>query len=167
MTATLAAALLRLAGGPGDAAPVDDVHAMSLGGRILVAVLTALTLLFLLRLVRRGQLRGKYALLWLAVGAAMVGFAIYPDVLVPVSDVLGISYEPAILFLAAIGFLFIVIVHFSYELSRLEDRTRTLAEELALLRADTTEPAPPDAAPGDAPPGDAPPGDAADSGPGG
>ena len=97
----------------------------------------------------------------------MVGFAIYPDVLVPVSDVLGISYEPAILFLAAIGFLFIVIVHFSYELSRLEDRTRTLAEELALLRADTTEPAPPDAPPGDAPPGDAPPGDAADSGPGG
>ena len=42
----------------------------------------------------------------------------------------------------AIAFLFVVIVHFSYELSRLEDRTRTLAEELALLRAETQEPDP-------------------------
>jgi hypothetical protein len=126
-------------GGDDSTQPVDDVHAMSIGGRILVAVLTALTLLFLLRLVRRGHLRGKYALLWLGVGAAMVGFAIYPDILVPISETVGISYEPAIIFLAAIAFLFLVIVHFSYELSRLEDRTRTLAEELALLRAETQE----------------------------
>ena len=122
-----------------DSSPVDDVHAMSIGGRFLAAGLTALPPLFLLRLVRRGQLRGKYALLWLGVGAAMVGFAIYPDILVPISEVLGISYEPAIIFMAAIAFLFVVIVHFSYELSRLEDRTRTLAEELALLRAETQE----------------------------
>ena len=134
--------VLALLGGVSDGQPVDDVHAMSVGGRILVAVLTAITLLFLLRLVRRGHLRGKYALLWLGVGAAMVGFAIYPDVLVPVSDTLGISYEPAIIFLAAIAFLFLVIVHFSSELSRLEDRTRTLAEELALLRAEAIDRAP-------------------------
>ncbi len=133
-------ALLALVAGTGDTQPTDDVHAMSVGGRILVAALTALTLLFLLRLVRRGHLRGKYALLWLGVAAAMVGFAIYPDILVPISETLGISYEPAIIFLAAIAFLFVVVVHFSYELSRLEDRTRTLAEELALLRADALEP---------------------------
>jgi hypothetical protein len=37
--------------------------------------------------------------------------------------------------LFAVGFLFVVVVHYSWELSRLENRTRTLAEELALLRA--------------------------------
>jgi Uncharacterized conserved protein (DUF2304) len=36
--------------------------------------------------------------------------------------------------LLAVGFLFLVVVHYSWELSRLENRTRTLAEELALLR---------------------------------
>ena len=116
--------------------PVDNVHAMSAGGRVLVGIMTAAILFFLLRLVRRGQLRGKYALLWLGVGVGLVGFAIYPDVLVPISDAVGIAYEPAIIFLAAIAFLFVVVVHFSYELSRLEDRTRTLAEELALLRGE-------------------------------
>lgn len=138
MTAWIIALVAR--GTASDGAPVDKVHAMSIGGRILVAVLTAITLLFILRLVRRGQLRGKYALLWLGVGVAMVGFALYPDILVPISETVGISYEPAIIFLAAIAFLFVVIVHFSYELSRLEDRTRTLAEELALLRAETQDP---------------------------
>jgi hypothetical protein len=130
--------LARLAG-EADAAPVDDVHAMSAGGRILVAVMTAAILFFLLRLVRRGQLRGKYALLWLGVGVGLVAFALYPDILVPISDAVGISYEPAIIFLAAIAFLFVVVVHFSYELSRLEDRTRALAEELALLRGEQEE----------------------------
>jgi hypothetical protein len=112
---------------------------MSAGGRILVAVMTAAILFFLLRLVRRGQLRGKYALLWLGVGVGLVAFALYPDILVPISDAVGISYEPAIIFLAAIAFLFVVVVHFSYELSRLEDRTRALAEELALLRGEQEE----------------------------
>jgi hypothetical protein len=32
-----------------------------------------------------------------------------------------------------------VVVHYSWELSRLENRTRTLAEELALLRAQLEE----------------------------
>ena len=36
--------------------------------------------------------------------------------------------------MAAVAFLFVLTVHFSWELSRLEERTRTLAEEVALLR---------------------------------
>jgi Uncharacterized conserved protein (DUF2304) len=47
---------------------------------------------------------------------------------------LGVHYSATIFVLVAIGFLFLVVVHYSWELSRLENRTRTLAEELALLR---------------------------------
>jgi hypothetical protein len=36
----------------------------------------------------------------------------------------------------AIGFLLVVVIQFSWELTRQEDRTRTLAEEIALLRAE-------------------------------
>ena len=112
---------------------------MSLRAQLLVMAIVAFSLLFILRLVRQRKLQGKYALLWVSVGLFLLAFAIVPDVLVPISDVVGVAYEPAVFFLAAIAFLFLVIVHFSYELSRLEDRTRTLAEELALLRAETQE----------------------------
>ena len=47
-----------------------------------------------------------------------------------------IYYAPTTLFLAAIGFLLLICIYFSYELSRLEERTRVLAEELAILRAE-------------------------------
>ena len=36
--------------------------------------------------------------------------------------------------LLAVSFLLVLVLHFSWELSRLEDRTRALAEEDALLR---------------------------------
>jgi hypothetical protein len=53
-----------------------------------------------------------------------------------VSTWLGIAYAPGTFFLGAITLLFLIVVHFSWELSRLDARTRLLAEELAVLRAD-------------------------------
>jgi hypothetical protein len=41
--------------------------------------------------------------------------------------------------LLAIGFLLLLAMHFSYELSRVEKRVRVLAEELALLRRDIND----------------------------
>ena len=113
---------------------------MSVRAQLLLVLITIGTLVFILRMVRHRQLRGKYALLWAFVGVLMGAFAAFPDVLVPISDSVGITYEPATFFLAAIAFLFLVVVHFSWELSRLEERTRTLAEELAILRAAVTPP---------------------------
>lgn len=109
---------------------------MSDRAHLLVAVVTALTVFFILRLVRHRQMRAKYAMLWLAAGAVLVVLAIAPGLLVPISDMVGIAYAPATFLLVALAFLFLVVVHFSWEMSRLEDRTRKLAEEIALLRTE-------------------------------
>jgi hypothetical protein len=103
--------------------------------QLLVMAIVLFSLLFILRLVRQRKLKGKYALLWVGVGVFLLAFAIVPDVLVPIADWVGIAYEPAVFFLAAIAFLFLMVVHFSFELSRTEERTRILAEEIALLKA--------------------------------
>jgi hypothetical protein len=107
---------------------------MSTRAHVVILVVAALTILFILRLVRRRQLRAKYSMLWLTVGVAVAVFAVFPDLLNPISDALGIYYEPATFLLFATVFLLCIVLHFSWELSRLEDRTRTLAEEQALLR---------------------------------
>jgi hypothetical protein len=105
----------------------DQAHAV-------IIVATVVAALFIFRLVRARQLRSKYALLWLVIGLLLLPLAAVPGVLNTVSEWLGVSYSPAIFLLFAVGFLFLVVVHYSWELSRLENRTRTLAEELALLR---------------------------------
>jgi hypothetical protein len=105
---------------------------MSGKAHVLVLVVTLATLFFIGFLLRRRQLRAKYALLWGFLGAGLLVLAAVPRLLDTISLWLGIAYGPATFFLAAIVLLFLVVIHFSWELSRLEERTRRLAEELAL-----------------------------------
>ncbi len=95
---------------------------------------TVASVLFILLLLRRRHLRGKYAMLWTGLGAFLLVLAIFPGLLATVSEWIGVHYAPALFLVVAVGFLLVVVIHFSWELSRLEDRTRTLAEEVGLLR---------------------------------
>lgn len=112
---------------------------MSTRGHVLVLVVTLCSVLFVVRMLRRSQLAARYALLWMSIGAVLVFLASFPGTLDRVSEWLGISYGPATFFLGAITVLFIIVIQFSWELSRLQERTQVLAEELALLRADHEE----------------------------
>ncbi len=114
---------------------LDEFGSMSARAHVFVAVVTLAVLVFILRLVRRHSLRSKYSLLWLTVGLALAVVAAFPGLLDSASRAVGIYYPPATFLLMAVGFLFLIVVHFSWELSRSEERVRTLAEELALLRS--------------------------------
>jgi hypothetical protein len=112
---------------------------MSPRAHVVVAVITISLLVFIVQMVRRRHLRAKYSLLWLTVGLIVTVLAVSPAVLDRVSLLLGIAYGPTTLFMAAITLLLVLVAHFSWELSRLEERTRTLAEELALIRIGSPE----------------------------
>lgn len=94
-----------------------------------------LLLAFVLELLRRGILRERFAALWLAVCAALFLVAVFPGILRRAADALGFELPSNLLFFGAIVFLVLVGVQLSYEVSRLEARTRRLAEDLALLTA--------------------------------
>jgi hypothetical protein len=114
-------------------------QAVSTRGHIVVLLVTLCSLLFVVRMLRRSQLAPRYAVLWMAVGVVLLFLASFPSTVDRVSIALGISYGPATVFLGAITVLFVVVVHFSWELSRLQERTQILAQEVALLRADNEE----------------------------
>jgi hypothetical protein len=117
-------------------APTYTSIGLSPRAHILVLIAVFVGAFFLLRLLNRRQMRGKYTLLWMFVGLAVLVLALFPSLLDRVSRWFRIYYAPTTLFLVAIGFLLLVCIYFSYELSRLEERTRVLAEELAILRAE-------------------------------
>lgn len=102
---------------------------------VFVIVVALLNVAVMVELVRRRQLREKYAVLWIAVGVAGIVLGAGRKVVDRVAHALGVTYGPSAVFLAAILFLLLVCMHLTWEVSRLEERTRTLAEELALLRA--------------------------------
>ncbi len=101
---------------------------------ILGTVGSIVTLVVLFELLRRKHLREKYAITWVVVSLMTLFVAAFPAVLYWLSDLIGVVVPSNLLFFIASMVLLIISVHHSYELGRLEDRTRTLAEEVALLR---------------------------------
>jgi hypothetical protein len=106
---------------------------------LVAAVIGVATMIGILRLVRRRQLRAKYSLLWLGIGIAFMVLGVSPAVLDWAAKQVGVDYAPDLLFLVGTVFLVLMVVHLSWELSRLEDRTKVLAEEVALLRTEVAE----------------------------
>tara|TARA_Y100000590_G_scaffold34568_1_gene37701 strand:- start:1899 stop:2297 length:399 start_codon:yes stop_codon:yes gene_type:complete len=113
---------------------------MTVETHVLLATLTVLAVAVIIRLVRRQVLKAKYTVLWLTVGLVLAITASVPTLLDRVAELLGIWYQPTLFLLLAIGFLLLLSMHFSYEMSRMEKRIRALAEELALLRGPGNSP---------------------------
>lgn len=118
-------------------------------------------IVLILVLLRSRKLKEKYAALWIMVGLAIVLLATVPSLLFSVSDLLGFEAPSNLLFVLAIFLLLGVALHLSLEISRLEDETRILAENVAILNLVVTEagltdrlsqgPTAPGAAPGASP----------------
>ncbi|MEU4476367.1 DUF2304 domain-containing protein [Micromonospora sp. NPDC023888] len=103
----------------------------------LVTGLTGLILLAtIVELLRRRQLREKYGMLWLGVLVIVIPLSLFPRLLDNVAELLGVASGVSLVLFLGIIFLLLVCVHLSWEVSRLEEETRTLAEDFALLRTE-------------------------------
>lgn len=101
----------------------------------LAAALASLGLLLIvLDLVRRRRLFERYAILWLLSALVLIGLSVWRQALDVLSTkVLGIAYPPTAVFLIALGFVLVLLLHFSVAVSRLSDQSKVLAQRLALL----------------------------------
>jgi hypothetical protein len=100
----------------------------------LFAALASVVLLgVVIELIRTRKLRERYALLWLGTAGVILFFAAWRTGLHNLSDALGIAYPPNALFVLAILFMLVLLLHFSTVISKLSDRSTTLTQRLALL----------------------------------
>lgn len=106
---------------------------------VLGVIGSATILVVLFELLRRRHLREKYALLWFCVAVSALLLTIFPQLLTWAAELVGVEVPANLLFFAASMVLLVLTLQHSYELGRLEDRSRTLAEEIALLRLELDE----------------------------
>jgi hypothetical protein len=95
-------------------------------------------------MLRGKKLREKYAALWLIVGVGTLILAAFPSLLAVVAGAVGVQLPSNLLFIISILLLLGVCLHLSWEISVVEDETRTLAEEVAILRTMIEEMSPQD-----------------------
>jgi len=106
---------------------MDLILVMATMGNILIFV-------SVIELIRRNRLKEKYSLLWLFSSLVMLWFSVSRKTLHYVSGLIGIQYPPSLIFLLAFFFLVVINIHFSTVISRLSDRSKTLSQEVAILR---------------------------------
>jgi hypothetical protein len=102
--------------------------------------LCAVLLIVLIQLLRRRRIREKYVALWLIVGLGVIVLGAFPGVPATLAQWVGVQLPVNLVFTVGLFFLLIVCIQLSVAVSSLEERTRTLTEEVALLRAQATGP---------------------------
>lgn len=111
---------------------MSNTYLVALVGSVLV-------LLGIIELLRRRQLGEKYAVLWLVVGILLLIFTVFPGLLTGLASGLGVAVPTNLMFFVGILFLVGVVLHLSWEVSRLENETRKLAEDQAILRLEVEQ----------------------------
>jgi hypothetical protein len=106
---------------------------------ILTVVVGLGLLITIFELLRRRQLREKYAVLWIVVGLGVIPLAIFPRGLDAFATMIGVASGVSLILFAGILLVLLICTHLSWEVSRLEEETRTLSEEVALLNTRLAE----------------------------
>lgn len=97
-------------------------------------------LIIVLELVRQRKLREDYSLLWLATAASLILLTLSRPLLDQIAAVLGIiTYPPAALFLVAIIFMLLILLHYATVLTRLVRENKQLAQQMAILQWELRE----------------------------
>jgi hypothetical protein len=100
----------------------------------IVAIVGAVALLLIvLEMVRRRRLMERYALLWLLSAVVILALALWQDALEQLANAMGILSAPNALFFVAVGFILLLLLHFSAAMSRLSDQAKVIAQRHAIL----------------------------------
>ena len=103
--------------------------------QIIAIGVSGLIFIMVIELIRRNHLKERYSLIWLAASVVLLVFSSWRGLLHFISLRLGIYYPPSFLFLLAIGFLIILLLHFSTVISSQSDQNKRLAQEIGVLKS--------------------------------
>jgi MFS family permease len=109
-----------------------DLVGFYVSHRIGLLVVSVTFMAVVLELVRRSHLKERYALLWLAAALCGLGVGLFPQVVVWFSKTMGFQYL-TVFYVTSFLFLLLLVLAFTVVISKLSERNRELAQEVALL----------------------------------
>lgn len=104
-------------------------------GQGLVFLITLVIFAAVMGLVLRRKITERFAILWMGISLLLlVGSSLGFRYLFKIAQVFGIPYPPSALFLLVIFGLTLLIIELYAWVSKLNERSRVLAQQVALLR---------------------------------
>ncbi|KQT95873.1 DUF2304 domain-containing protein [Sanguibacter sp. Leaf3] len=110
-----------------------------MSGYGFVVGLSVVVLASLVGLMRSRRIREKYAAVWIALGLGIIVVCVWPNLAVSLARLVGVETPSNLVFAVALVILLGVCIQLSVALSAQEEQSRTLAEEIALIRCTLDE----------------------------
>lgn len=112
---------------------------MLLRQKMLAAIFGIIILYTIVQLVRNKKLREEFSWLWIITGISIFILGLWSKGLELLSFLIGAVLPISTLFFCGIIFLVCISLHFSVKVSELTDKTKNLAQKIALLEATIQE----------------------------
>lgn len=104
--------------------------------RILTIAASLGLLVFVVELVRRRRLKEEYSVLWTMTAVTLLILAVWFDLLVGITKLIGAALPASTLFFFGLLFALALLLHFSIRISHLERSLTSLVQELGLMSAE-------------------------------
>lgn len=108
---------------------------MSVYLRGVLFAASAFTCVYIIRKIRRAQVRVMDMFFWVGTSALLVAMSIFPSIAIRFADAFQFESPANFVFLAVISLLLLRCFLMSVRLSQLEGRVQALVEELAVREA--------------------------------
>jgi hypothetical protein len=109
---------------------------MPIQQKIFAIFASMVIFIVIINLVKNGKLKEEYSWLWLLTGFVIIILALWYDLLLVLTHLIGAVLPTTTLFIFAIVFLICIALHFAIKISILTDQVKNLSQEIALINAD-------------------------------
>lgn len=106
---------------------------IELGAQIIIGVCGLTLAGIIVECIRRGLIKEKYVLLWLPFAVVLMGFGVFPVLLMRLSRAVHLHYITVVVLCMIVLFTGLLL-YMTIRLSRLREDVKTLAQELALIK---------------------------------
>lgn len=107
---------------------------MSMGLRILLAIMSAWNFLYVVYKIRKSKLQIEYSVFWIFFSIVLILMSIFPKAVYWLTELVGIQSPVNLVFLAMIFVLIIRNFYMTLELSQTETKLKNLVQEVALIK---------------------------------
>lgn len=105
---------------------------MSTALQVILIVASILTVLYMLRKIRKSHLKIDDSIFWILFSVGLFILSIFPDISLFASNLLGIQSPANFIFLSIIFILLLKQFLMTVKMSKLENRVQTLVQRLAI-----------------------------------
>ena len=107
--------------------------------RVILVIVSILTMAFMMRKIRQAKVQIEAALFWVIMALILVVFSLFPAVADACAHLLGIYSTPNFLFLFMIFLLIVKVFGMTLQMSQMESKQKELVQRIALDQKDREE----------------------------